>query len=623
MPIRPALSRRDAILILLGASIMHIFTIFFPHESAPPEILIDTPREQFLPDPPPPPPEVTRYHTRTTTLVQATTTTATVVAIPSAGPASASPLDLALEFPATTLIAHAPGWTLFKDLYMSNGTFFIVTDSKSEFPKIPLMASHPLTALNEPENIRQRMPTPYNMDFLTLAEAHQRWGDDVRNGKKNRVLSVAGNTVLVNEPRQFLRHYYHLVAELFFGVQAFWHGAFSAASTDIDRDYMLGPHPAPPPIDRVIFARSNADGWRDGPGFNAYFMRAAFPSTTIEVEDDWNDRVTITTSGDRAWHFPLLLLTDRSASHRGDVCGSQTQRIAAEAFVEMRRKNQLVGLRVGGWWEPVRSAVLRFAGAEVQLPDYSEQVVFDGDNAEGDPRLPMPAKIVITYISRQSAGQRKLTPESHDELVKALKDLQERKGDKWELNVVEAEKITKDEQLKIAARTTILLGVHGNGLTHLVMMQPTRISTVIEMFYPEGFAHDYQWTTRALGMKHFAVWNDTYRTEGRGEGKPQVNYPDPGFQGNFIPVHGPSIAKLIEDRVEGRVVLREFNFRKPEVATKTHGDSERQDRPESEGSHPILFPGTLIAAPLDFVDCRWAPHRSSGTAPMYPRRQLL
>jgi hypothetical protein len=32
------------------------------------------------------------------------------------------------------------------------------------------------------------------------------------------------------------------------------------------------------------------------------------------------------------------------------------------------------------------------------------------------------------------------------------------------------------------------------------MMQPTRISTVIEMFYPQGFAHDYQWTTRALGM---------------------------------------------------------------------------------------------------------------------------
>ena len=54
-----------------------------------------------------------------------------------------------------------------------------------------------------------------------------------------------------------------------------------------------------------------------------------------------------------------------------------------------------------------------------------------------------------------------------------------------------------------------MLGVHGNGLTHLVMMPPTRVSAVIEMFIPGGFAHDYEWTTRALGMRHFAVWNDT------------------------------------------------------------------------------------------------------------------
>jgi hypothetical protein len=32
--------------------------------------------------------------------------------------------------------------------------------------------------------------------------------------------------------------------------------------------------------------------------------------------------------------------------------------------------------------------------------------------------------------------------------------------------------------------------------------------------------------------------------------KPEVNYPD-GFQGNSIPVYGPTVAKLIEDRVAG------------------------------------------------------------------------
>ncbi|KAF7344858.1 hypothetical protein MVEN_01647500 [Mycena venus] len=527
MPICPALTRRNAILILLGALI------------------------------------------QTTTLIQATTSTATVLTLPSIGPASASPLELALEFPATSIVEHAPGWTLFKDLYMSNGTFFILTDTPSDFPEVRKMVSNPLYAMNTPENIRMREPTPWNMDFLPLVEAQGRWGDDVHHGQPNRVLSIDGNTVLVNEPTQFLRHYFHFVAELFFGVQAFWHGAFSSPSPDGDLEYSLGLHPAPPLISRVIFAHANPDGWRDSPGFNEYFLRAAFPGTTIEVQEDWTNRINITSGGEGAWHFPLLLLTDRSASFRGDICGSQTQRIAAEAVAAMHTKKQLVGVRVGGWWEPVRSAVLRFAGADLRLPDNSEQIVLNSDMEEGASQLPMPAKIVITYISRQSAWNRKLTQENHEELVKELQELKKRKGDKWEVNIFEAEKLSKDEQLQVVARTTVLLGIHGNSLTHLLFMQPTRISTVIEIFYPGGFAHDYQWTASALGMKHFAVWNNTYvvafsvssrlsvvlrryRTEGLGEGKPPVNYPD-GFQTNRIPVHAPTIAKLIEDRVEGRV----------------------------------------------------------------------
>lgn len=75
-----------------------------------------------------------------------------------------------------------------------------------------------------------------------------------------------------------------------------------------------------------------------------------------------------------------------------------------------------------------------------------------------------------------------------------------------------------------------MFGVHGNGLTHLIAMAPTAITTVIEIFYPGkalspehyrhtnkslgwfkgGFARDYQWTAESLGIKHYGVWNDTY-----------------------------------------------------------------------------------------------------------------
>jgi len=103
------------------------------------------------------------------------------------------------------------------------------------------------------------------------------------------------------------------------------------------------------------------------------------------------------------------------------------------------------------------------------------------------------------------------------------------------------------------------------------MMPITPISTVMELFYPEGYAHDYEWTTRALGIKHFAVRNDRYvsslyiciwaiqaivvliRSERSSTTYPEVTYPNypEGFQGSQIPVYGPYVAKLIEDRADG------------------------------------------------------------------------
>jgi len=155
-------------------------------------------------------------------------------------------------------------------------------------------------------------------------------------------------------------------------------------------------------------------------------------------------------------------------------------------------------------------------------------------------------KAVITYVSRQ-AVKRRLIPEDHAGLVQALDELSTRRG--YEFNVVQAETLTKDEQLKLMARTTVLLGVHGNGLSHLLFLPPSRFTTVMEIFIPHGFAHDYEWTTRAMSLKHFAIWNDTYHTH---PNTPRVDYPE-GFQGTEIPVHGPAVAKLIEDRLDGHI----------------------------------------------------------------------
>lgn len=288
-------------------------------------------------------------------------------------------------------------------------------------------------------------------------------------------------------------------------------GSYHNLSTTTNSHYSLN-HPPPPPLHRVIFAHSDAKGWRDGPGLNAYWLRAAFPSLTVEVQQDWDDRVIATRESNgnarrRAWHFPSLLLTDRSAAHRGVVCGSQTQRTAAEAWDSMRLMGKLRGAYVGGWWAPVREAVWRFAGVDgIRGPDrvqgeMDEQIILSGSInkksgllskpdsgkpveivASAQQLLPPSEKVVITYITRQSARGRKLIATDHQRLVEALNETVQRRNEnigkrndetpfkhafdgegdtwktsetEWELQVLEAENMSLDEQVRVAARTTV------------------------------------------------------------------------------------------------------------------------------------------------------------------------
>ena len=62
-------------------------------------------------------------------------------------------------------------------------------------------------------------------------------------------------------------------------------------------------------------------------------------------------------------------------------------------------------------------------------------------------------KVVVSYVSRQGGGRRTLTEEGHEELVRSLKEVCGKRG--WELNVVRAERMGKDEQLAMAAKTTV------------------------------------------------------------------------------------------------------------------------------------------------------------------------
>ncbi|TDL23888.1 hypothetical protein BD410DRAFT_786555 [Rickenella mellea] len=408
--------------------------------------------------------------------------------------------------PETTLVAHAAGWNIFDQLYLLNGTLYIVSSNPpTSFPELRLMYSTGREVRNGKEEELKRFPTDKDIRIISLTEARTLFGTSATR--------IDGPNWLVNDAaNQFITHYYHWAAELLFGM---WR-AYSSLDPFITPD---GVTSIPPPR-RLMFRFVPCSKWRDYASMNQWVLRGAFPSISMEFSSDWADRASM----GRPFVFDRVLIADRAAAGQG-AAYHRTWRTASEAF-SLRGSPH--------WWSPVRNNVLEFSGLA------PEWVLGPDPGAIGTRQ-----KFVITYISRQGWGRRMLRDEDHEELVRQLTRLKNRYG--YEVNVANMDKLSRAEQFQLAGRTTIMMGVHGNGLTSLVWMRPTPRSTVIEFFYPKGIAFDYEYTTRALGMVHYGVWDNITFT--RPDVPPFPQYPE-GFQGNDIPVNGMVVADLVHRRLQ-------------------------------------------------------------------------
>jgi hypothetical protein len=172
------ISPRDAIFILLGAATMHLSSSFLPHILGYSSINFNT---HFVPQELPAAPTVLdSWHPPKPC---------------NPSPQSPTPTpNLDFEIPQTELVSHAPGWTIFRNLYMADGTLFIVTSNPESLPSIDFMTSTGLPALDTPESIAERMPTAHDMAVITPQEAHQRWGGQPTM-ELNNVFPVEGSTV--------------------------------------------------------------------------------------------------------------------------------------------------------------------------------------------------------------------------------------------------------------------------------------------------------------------------------------------------------------------------------------------------------------------------------------------
>ncbi|KIK22693.1 hypothetical protein PISMIDRAFT_102007 [Pisolithus microcarpus 441] len=387
--------------------------------------------------------------------------------------------------PQTNIALHAPGWTIFDNLYVMNGTIFVVTDKPETIPPRKLLTSTGVEIKNDPELIAARLPTDREMRIISVAEARELFGSGAS--------LVDGVTWIVNDPPQFIQHYYHWTAELFLG---FWRTYSSLDSSISESGDTILPAPR-----RMWFVHLDASRWRDPVRLNQWVLRSSFPSVTMEFSNDWDDRAQL----GKAFLLDRAFLSDRAAAKEGPHA-KKVGRPLAEAC-------SLPG--TPHWWSPIARNVMKFSGLS-ELPD------------TGRP--------VITYISRQTSGRR-LLDEDHELLVEALYALGEEYG--YEVNVASMEKLSREEQIRLAAQTTIMMGVHGNGLTSLLWMQPSKHRTLMEFYYPGGFTYDYQYTAYSVGVNYYGWWDNVSFTH---ENLPRKAYPK-GFQGSEIPIDGIAVAK--------------------------------------------------------------------------------
>lgn len=118
-------------------------------------------------------------------------------------------------------------------------------------------------------------------------------------------------------------------------------------------------------------------------------------------------------------------------------------------------------------------------------------------------------KLKITYVTRQ--GIRSLAPRQEEALFKAIRTIPNVIFD-----VVDFAQMSFQSQVQIAAQTDVLLGVHGNGLSHTLFLKEG--STLIELFPEDTFRAEYQIFAKLRNVDYFGWtpglgWIDVEKAE--------------------------------------------------------------------------------------------------------------
>jgi len=108
-------------------------------------------------------------------------------------------------------------------------------------------------------------------------------------------------------------------------------------------------------------------------------------------------------------------------------------------------------------------------------------------------------KLVVGYVDRQSSD-RSLPDSLHNWIVHWFSS-----DSRIDFRHLRMENYTAIQQIQLASQLDVLMGMHGNGLSHLMWMKPNR--TVVELFWQVTFHYDYATACELMGHTYLGIFN--------------------------------------------------------------------------------------------------------------------
>lgn len=440
--------------------------------------------------------------------------------VPSRGGQEHFGRDLPKE-PWTRLLSGSDGFYVFENVYVRDRMLYMVPHPAAEpFPAMQKMITNRInenyTSLPATDPFFQReaidsLASDRNGDFpdiprlfvLTEAEAQKlmpfgrmsayqrsdgsRWDPAATTGfwnifRRSKIQVFEGMTFyFADDPAitgwgSLMHHLFHFLGELLLGT----YHAYTASYLDPLAPVHAAPPPVPPPARLVSPFCVN---WENHE-LQEQIVQHALGEPEVYRREDWRQL-----SRDRTWRmFDRVVITDRHAAHND--YWSQVNKWNKMPLIELHR--------------PLPPSPNFFLGPQMLMTDGLEFPALPAER-RGPGKSLVDGLVKVVYVDRQGSD-RKFDNASHDGLVRVLDKLQTNGvtvGDRAiqiRVDVVKFENMTPREQLQVAYDTDVFVGIHGNGLTHLVWARPG--ATVIEVF-PVG--SEFRGDSRSWGSVADAV----------------------------------------------------------------------------------------------------------------------